>query len=148
MRTVWTFLIGGLVGFGTAEARLGESKEQIIERYGKPLKERVEGDWNSMLCSKDGYRFRIYLLNNKVELITIIKEDLTEEQVKKLLSENSAGKGFDETDGGLLVQTNYVEVDTGRTARWWHFQDTLHIETKVAIQNQGEKIFSKSAMLK
>jgi len=148
MRVLLAILFGGLALIGTAEARLGESREQVIERYGKPLQERVEGDWASMLCSKDGNKYRFYILNNKVELITISKEDLTEEQVKMFLRENSVGKGFEETDGGLLVQTNYAEADTGRTARWWHIQNMLHIETKVAIQNLGEKIFSKSAMLK
>ncbi|NDA64387.1 MAG: hypothetical protein EBX50_20515 [Chitinophagia bacterium] len=141
MRCFWLVLLGGMAFGGTAEARLGENKEQVIERYGKPLKERVEGDWSSMLCLKDGYKFRIYLLNNKVEMITIKNEDLTEKQVKIFLAENAAGKGFEETDDISLVQTNFVESDTGRRGRWWNFANTLHIESKVAIQNQSSKIF-------
>ena len=94
-----------------------------------------------MLCLKDGYKFRIYLLNNKVEMITIKNEDLTEKQVKIFLAENAAGKGFEETDDISLVQTNFVESDTGRRGRWWNFANTLHIESKVAIQNQSSKIF-------
>ena len=134
-------LLGGLAFGGTAEARLGETKEQVVERYGKPLKERAEGDWSSMLCLKDGYKFKFYLLNNKVELMTIKNEDLTEKQVKMFLAENSAGKGFEETDDISLVETDYVEADTGRRGRWWNFANTLHIESKVAIENQSEKIF-------
>ena len=130
-----------LASLGSAEARLGENKEQVIERYGKPVKERVEGEWSKMRCLKNGYMFTFFLLNNKVELMTIKNEDLTEEQVKMFLAENSSGKGFEETDDiGFFVQTTFVEADTGRRGRWWNFANTLHIESKVAIENQIEKI--------
>ena len=80
----------------------------------------------------------------------IKKEDLTEEEVKNFLIENSAGKGFEEDGGWLLVTTKYVEADTGRRASWAHFPGTLEIFTKVTIQTiqRGEKIFLKSALSK
>lgn len=35
MRTLWAILLGGLVLVGTAEARLGETMQQIEKRVGK-----------------------------------------------------------------------------------------------------------------
>jgi len=132
MRTLWAILLGGLALVGTAEARLGESKEQVIERYGKPYREDVEAPWDNIIyCSKDGYKFCFMLLHGKVEFMIVMKEDgLTEADVKIFLDKNSSGSGFvDDVNRG---DGFYVEADSGRMGIWG--KDAL-----VLVTEEGHK---------
>ena len=127
MRTLWAILLGGLALIGTAEARLGESKEQVIERYGQPITDEA-GDPpfdRVLICKKDKYKFRIGFINDKAETITIIStEGLTEAEFEIFLKENSSGKGFKALEimealgfypEGVKVKF-YEEPDTKRDA--------------------------------
>jgi hypothetical protein len=142
MRTLWAFIIGGLTLVGTAEARLGESKEQVIERYGKPLKEEVDAPWGMMVCSKDGYNFSFFFLNGKVEVMMVQKDELEEEEVKIFLNKNSSGAGFVEFKGDVLnfAQKIYVESESGKKGVWVKLSNTLTLATEVGLKKGQEQI--------
>jgi len=146
MRTLWAILLGGLAFIGTAEARLGESREQVIERYGKPIEEeniQMGGaEYKRMKCSKEGYNFTFLLIYGKVELMKVEKTELTEEVVEIFLKKNTGGAGFVETKPELLNFTDrtYVENDSGRRGVWFTLDDILVLMTKEG-QKAGEEWF-------
>ena len=141
MRAFWAILLGGLTLLGTAEARLGESKEQVIERYGNAQAiEEAKAPWDFISIhskEEDDYVFMFMFLHSKVAMMFVLKAggDFKEEEVKKFLKENQSGDGFCEVIKDEVVKgvTLFAEIDepqrnvmyedfSGRRAMWGRSQ--------------------------
>jgi len=127
---------------GTANARLGETKEQAVERYGKPVQElEAEGRFESFICSKDGYLFLLKFLDGKVAYLVVTcagNEGLKEEEVEIFLKKNASGSGFVEVKVAGLGGKKYFESDSGRLALWEKFRNQLTLATKAGYDYSGE----------
>lgn len=127
MGTLWALLLGGLALVGTAEARLGETKEQVIKRYGQPIKELVEPPFDrTLICLSGGFQFTFFFIDGFAEVMTVEKNNLNEEEVETFLNKNSNGEGFKgvaDEDGQKL----FSEKD--RVGIWSKPQNQLTIMT-------------------
>jgi hypothetical protein len=86
MRTLWALLLGGLALVGTVEARLGETKEQVIKRYGQPIKELVEPPFDrTLICLSGDFRLTFLFFDGFAEVMMVKKDNLNEDEVKTFL---------------------------------------------------------------
>ena len=141
MSTLWSILLGGLALVGTAEARLGDNKKQVVENYGKPLKEETQAPYEKIVCEKDGYNYWFKLYDGKVEqmIVTKLENGLREDEVDVILKQNSAGKGFEIKikNEGCIV---YDETDSKRLATWWKSPNKVVLLTKAAAERELAKL--------
>ena len=127
MRTLWALLLGGLALVGTVEARLGETKEQVIKRYGQPIKELVEPPFDrTLICLSGGFQLTFFFFDGFAEVMMVKKDNLNEEEVKTFLSKNSNGEGFKEV-ADEYGQKVFSEKD--RLGIWSKPQNQLTIMT-------------------
>jgi len=149
--SIYLALILAFLGFSwKAEARLGDTKEQAIARYGEPENpskhagarkfHEEKGNrgpgWECMYCvDPDTYiKFMIVLFENKVEEIEIVRYKLSEEEIKEFLAKNAKGTGFVEKarlpqEGGLVGGESivYYEKESGLRAVYTPMEDSLFI---------------------
>ena len=120
----WVILLGGLILVGTAEARLGETKEEIIKRYGKPFKiEKHENEpvnYEKVCIQSGDFMFAFYLYDGAVEYFLILKssekgELFTRNEVESFLLKNSKEEGFVLIDE-KSDEKQYLERSSGRGA--------------------------------
>jgi len=141
MRTLWAILLGGLALVGTAEARLGDNKKQVVENYGQPLKEETQAPYETIVCEKDGYNYWFKLYDGKVDqmIVTKLGNGLSEDEVDVILKQNSSGKGFEikvKNDGCIV----YDETDSKRLATWWKLSNKVVLMTKAAAERGLAKL--------
>jgi hypothetical protein len=88
----------------TARARLGETADQLVARYGPPLKEtdqKSEGDKiasANVVFQKGGFQIEVTLVDGISEAETFNKingDGLSLGEVRTLLSDNSQGYGWE-----------------------------------------------------
>jgi hypothetical protein len=164
--SIYLVLMLAFFGFTwKAEARLGDTKEQAIARYGEPKKpsehagaqELYEGKaylgpgWETMYCVDEDtfFTFKIVLFENKVEVMEIVKWKLSEEEVKGFLDKNAKGAGFVEKtrlpqEGGLGALVGgesivYCEEESGRKAVYSPLESNLFITSDFAYKYGSEK---------
>lgn len=76
----------------SAHARIGETEQQCVERYGRPIK-RVEGR-GILIFSKSGFRIAVHTHGDKVDLIIYTKtdrEEISGAEIAILLNYNGSG---------------------------------------------------------
>jgi len=147
---VLAFIFG--ITLGTANARLGETKDQLLERYGEPFLENRLGEYPCLFFKKDEYVIMFILIEGKVESLVISKPTgfLDYAEVTVLLSRNSGGSGFVFKDGSNKGSRFFKEEDTGRKAILSPEEKghTLSISTEkgnlllaeVAVKKTGDKL--------
>lgn len=78
-----------------AQARLGETKEQLEARLGKPLSESNERGYKILLFKKENFSILCLLSDNKTVSIIYQKNlGFTESEVQAILEKNSTGGGW------------------------------------------------------
>ena len=89
------FFLGAISGI--AEARIGENREKIEERYGKPISEGpLPNGITLCVFRKDRFQISCYLKENKVVAIEYKKDkQMDDDEVKTLLEKNSDGSPWD-----------------------------------------------------
>ena len=93
-----------------AHARIGETKQQCIERYGEPIKEVK--DRRICIFTKSGYRISVHFFVNRVDFIqyTKVKADIiTEEESDELIEKNKENSRYE-----LLARptVNHLTIST------------------------------------
>jgi hypothetical protein len=119
MRTLWAILLGGLALIGTAEARLGETKEQLEQRFGKGTEENILNKYKKINFTSEKYLFSFLIVNGKAEEFVVMKTDgdLTSDEINGFLKKNSLGSGFRRiSKRKYTVLSLYEEQESGRTA--------------------------------
>lgn len=154
MRTLCAVILGGMALVGTAEARLGETKEQIIERYGVTKDDSIVENFDGQplnclvyLKSNDTCYFFV-LLKDRVEVMQAYRIDgppLKKAEAIELLNQNSSGKGFKKIESSEpdSVEEKYSEFDTGRIATWQAREGIITIklsETRISPKPKSDQI--------
>ena len=93
-----------------AQARIGETKEQCIERYGNPIKEVKE----RRICvfTKSGFRISVHFFVNRVDFIQYTKVDsnvITAEESRKLIAKNKENSRYELT---TRPTANHLTIST------------------------------------
>ena len=73
----------------TAEARLGETRDECKARYGEPTRKGV----NLLVFNKGGYAIACLFVNDKVEIIQFSGGELSEASRKAILEKNQSITG-------------------------------------------------------
>ena len=117
-----------------ARARLGETEDQSIARYGQPISVKDvdgENDYRTLEFRKNGYFIMAYFLNGKCALLGLNKDDKSEfsdNEIQALLDDNSEGHAWAKNDTN---STNREwDRDDGALAQYYIFKDSLFICTK------------------
>jgi hypothetical protein len=126
----------------TCLARLGETKQQLDIRYGKPISDEKIGTQTQRVgYANNGFCFTIYITNNKAVAFIVSYLDnqpMTDQEIKLFLDKNSSGSGykFDSLNSDMTVKI-FVESDSDRLARYYpsdpksdNFSPRLVIATK------------------
>jgi hypothetical protein len=79
-----------------AHARLGETEDQCIARYGAPTSPAVDNNDNGvptheMFFQKDGYAITVNFLNGKAGTVQFWKKDISHDDINALLEANAQG---------------------------------------------------------
>ncbi len=129
MTRIILFTLLGLGLLGSAFARLGETEQQLVKRFGEPKSRNqhkiiaqgkfielgpqlrfVEGDWNIACEMIDGRCMRITYSK---------RGDWTEEQVQLVLNGNAQGARWEETTKrGLAKLMREWKRSDGSIAKW------------------------------
>lgn len=90
-----------------AHARLGETEDQCVQRYGPVVKRKTTGepglDLPVLLFMKNGYSFAAVMLNDKVCFLLIEKTDQTafsDNEIDLFLTANDAEQKWIKQGGG------------------------------------------------
>ena len=88
-----------------AQARLGETEDQCVQRYGPVLKRATTGDPGldlpMLVFAKNGYTFGAIMLNDKVGFLSIGKMDksaLSDNEIALFLTANNADQKWTKQD--------------------------------------------------
>ena len=127
-------------------ARLGDTREQLIQRYGEPVAEVKRGKSIHIGFEKNGLGFYVVLLGGRSVTEQIIKIDgstFSIPEVEILVSKNSSGKGMvpqDKTDHDSVW---FLEKDTGRSAEYVFKTGKLTIQTLEGFKLMTDEEFEK-----
>ena len=118
-----------------AHARLGETEDQCVQRYGPVVNRTTSGisglDLPMLVFAKNGYKVVTIMLNDKVCCLTILKADqtaLSDNEIDLFLTANNANQKWTKQDG---VSTNIVWFrDDGTQAQYDPSQHALIIVSK------------------
>ena len=151
MNKKWAILLVGFFFIGTAQARLGESKEELEARYGKSTKlpEKLKKYSLGAECyafSDETYYYIYYLVENRSVALMLGKNknkgSLKEEEVEEFLKENSSGAGF-KKDQEQKVDSKftqvYVEPEKKSFAIWEKGAGVMSISTWQWAEKMGEE---------
>ena len=125
-----------------AEARLGETKEQLEERYGKASTEEDTDNNKVMWFNKDPFKITCFLRGNRVYAISYKKkEKWTDEEIMQVLNKNSGqGVEWKKMSAGLNVtQVFYKTTDGHRVAVYSIFEDELMVSFQSEVQKQVDE---------
>lgn len=78
---------------GTAEARLGETKEQLEQRFGKGTEENILNKYKKINFTSEKYLFSFLIVNGKAEEFVVMKNDgdLTSDEINGFLKKKLFG---------------------------------------------------------
>jgi hypothetical protein len=125
----------------TAQARLGESADQLVARYGQPLSEndqKREGDKIALadvIFQKGGFRIEVTVTDgiSVAEVFSKLNSDpLTVNEVRTLLNDNSQGYDW-----------QAPQVDKGE--EWWTRDDnaTAHLAQDGSLTIKSKELVAK-----
>ena len=110
-----------LLSVHLCHSRMGETREELIKRYGKPIGE--DKNLNSLLFEKNGYRFEATLLDGVTEAFTVYKANgspLLQDEVREFVARNKGDHNYKQTINDLAALQNfdcdYMVSDDGQ--RW------------------------------
>jgi hypothetical protein len=97
MRTSLTGLLTVIIWLAQCDpsgARIGETLDQVLKRYGRCLKTvTAENGMVYKLFSKGGFKILVHLYENKVDEISYGKDtDLFDDDLKALMQDNAPGE--------------------------------------------------------
>jgi len=125
-----------------AEARLGETKEQLEERYGKASTEEDTDNNKVMWFNKDPFKITCFLRGNSVYAISYKKkEKWTDDEIMQVLNKNS-GQGVEwkkMSAGFNVTQVFYKTTDGQRVAVYSIFQDELMVSFQSEVQKEVDE---------
>jgi hypothetical protein len=86
--------ISWLVLYHPAAARIGETLDQVLKRYGRCLKTvTAENGMVYKLFSKSGFKILVHFYENKVDEISYGKDtDIFDDDLKALMQDNAPGE--------------------------------------------------------
>lgn len=118
-----------------AYARLGETEDQCIARYGAVVKQDQITSYGLSLPAlgfvKNGYIIMVAFLSNKAGMIEISKQDgsdISENEITNFLDANSGGQKWNKQNA-FSVDSNWMRED-GAKAQYDPFQKNLTLATK------------------
>ena len=119
-----------------AEARLGETKEQLEERYGKAGKEKDEGNIKFLVFDKDSFKITCYLRQNCVCIVSYSKkEQWTDDEIKQILNKNTnQGVEWKKIENSVN-KFYYKTTDGARAAIYSILKKDLTILFQSEVQN-------------
>jgi len=142
MKRLLSAIILLLILLVRAEARLGETKEQLEERYGKPSNEEDTNKNKVMWFDKDPFKITCFLRENKVYGISYKKKvKWTDEEIMQVLNKNT-GQGVEwkkMSAGFNVTQIFYKTTDGLRVALYSIFEDNLMISFQSDVQKASEE---------
>jgi hypothetical protein len=96
----------------TAQARLGESEAQLIQRFGKPILHQHFTWCDKENFNPNGFSIEVTLLGGQSvgEVYHITIGTFTEEQILELLQDNSQGYDWDEVSKSNMPQDIYHSI--------------------------------------
>ena len=127
-------LITALILPLTCFARLGETKEQLDARYGKPIKENA-GQFTNYTYQKNGYEFWFSMHDGKAEEMSVRNVEgytLSPSEIEIFLRKNSLNDGF-QLFRKSPNEEFYYEAVSNRHA--FYEGGRLLIQTQRAIQD-------------
>jgi len=112
MRILALLCIFVLVVTATAQARLGESDAQLVQRFGKPFFHQHLSWCDKETFSVNGFSIDVILLSGQSvgETYRISKGTFTEEQIYDLLQDNSQGYQWDEVAKSAIPQDLFHSI--------------------------------------
>ena len=125
-----------------AEARLGESKEQLEERYGKAATEENDGADKVMMFLKDPFKITCFLRNNSSVGVTYKKnEKWSEDEIIQILNKNKPeGVKWEKVDIGFdVTKVIYKTTDGSRDAIYTIFSSELTVMYHSEVQKASEE---------
>jgi hypothetical protein len=148
--------LGFIVGVtATAQARLGENADQLVARYGQPLKESDQKSEGVKVASADvvfqkgGFQVSITLIDGVSVSENFWKlngEPLSLTEVRTLLAANTQGHGW---EAPVVVHGEKVWLrDDSATARLDATGTSLLIKSKelIAAQAEAKKVAQKPTL--
>ena len=128
-----------------ARARLGESEEQCVLRYGPVVERTTSADPGLnlpvLLFNKNGYAFTATLFHGRVGALLIQRGDsaeLSPEEIQLFLDANRAGEKW-ERQPGVMPRTVWLR-DDGTQAAYDELHHRLLLSTKVYLQAQADAV--------
>ena len=97
MRTSLTGLLTVIIWLaqsGSSGARIGETLDQVLKRYGRCLRTvTAEKGMVYKLFSKSGFKILVHFYENKVDEISYGKDtDIFDDELKALMQDNASGQ--------------------------------------------------------
>lgn len=130
MKTILTFLL--LAAF--AEARIGETLEECIKRYGNPI--TVDKDLGTTTFLKEGFVVVVKFTDGKVHSVTIEKHDkgqlkldfaMEDVHIAAFLVANSGGQKWFEVRADEVTRS-WLTAD-GKRLAYYRIQDGIMVMT-------------------
>ncbi len=127
-----------LLSCGVSQARIGESYDELVARYGKPVTDIPMEGLRKLLFEKEGFFIDVDLVDNKAEQIIYSSEKkkrapLSENEVKAFLDKNiGINKKAEWTKGSLIEETQFfrLKYGEGTEAAWEIDRGYLTIRTR------------------
>ena len=161
MKNLVTIIILGLIITNHLEARLGETRQQLESRYGKPISDVGDSLGELALVFRvEGFQFAYILLNGVSQGVLIRKYDtyfFEENEVTMFMKKNSLGSGYEPDNfdwygkpiqGNSTVVKQYREKSSGRRAYYEQLSQTLAFMTQEYVDYQIKKEKRKQDLLK
>jgi hypothetical protein len=143
-KIIYLFIFGALLTM-PAWARLGETEDQCVSRYGaaiKTIQAGEKGPYKSLIFLKNEYYLAVEFIDGKAGLIYFTKAgrpDLSDNEIQVLLDANSGGQKWTKSD---QVSINPLWTrDDGAIAQYKTLEKTLALYSKemLAAMEQAKR---------
>lgn len=139
MRIIFVVLITILFAVLPVRARLGETEDQCIARYGTPIQVANPCEqgvhYQGLIFKKNNYNIVIYILSGRCGLLLIQKMDksqLSDDEIQTLLDDNSEGH-------------DWQKMNEDSTFRHWIRDDGA--QAKYALLDHDLTLMSKAFLI-
>ena len=134
MKTILTLIMLALCA--SAQARIGETVDECVKRYGKP--EKYDEAAKAFICNKDGVLILLWFTEGKCCKIVLVKqrdknnlpEFFSEVELETLLAAN--GEGWQKIKTGLT--TSWQNADGSRLAQYSSLDGSLVLMTRAQVE--------------
>ena|SRR5260221_12309007 len=124
-----------LVACVPSKARIGETLDEVLKRYGRCLKTGTSSDGEMFkVFGKGGFKIYVQFYQNKVDEMGYVKESpMSDEEMKALMQDNAPG----EWTG--IGWPGYIWSNSGMSARYFPERNQLVIVTGAAFEREKKK---------